>query len=129
MLQSPRIHIKRHLLQTHAQHTNLERHTDLQNRTQIQWRMSRRVALHAQMNVPSNVLGGTSVTSAFMSPPPCTTSQILISYQRSTEKFTLVHANTEWLSSLLLQLMLEYKHREYLLWKEQTRKYHNFQAI
>lgn len=93
-----------HLSQMHAQvtHTKLEAHTNLQKRTQIRWHTSRRVALHTQMNVPSNMLGGTYVTSASTSPPPpCTISQILISYQSSTEKFTLVHAKTEWLSSLL----------------------------
>lgn len=62
----------------------------------------RRVAPHTQMNAPSNVLGRTRITSAFASPPPpCTISQTVISYQSSTETFTLVHANTEWFSSLL----------------------------
>lgn len=40
-----------------------------------------------------------------------------------------MHANTERLSSPFWELMLESKHRGYLLWKEQSYKYHNFQAI
>lgn len=91
-----------HLSQKHVQHAQNRTHTQTYRKGHKYNGIPAEGSLYTQTNIPSNALGGTHITSASTSPaPPCAISQTLISYQSSTEKFTLVHANTEWLSSLL----------------------------